>query len=50
MVMYSFVPHFREVKFCGVFDKLGCAADEKRLQNTALEHTVHICTTRFNIY
>jgi hypothetical protein len=30
MVVYSFVPPFREAKFCGVpsyvFDKLGCAA------------------------
>jgi hypothetical protein len=33
VVMYSFVPSFREAKFCGVpscvFDKLGCAAGEK---------------------
>jgi hypothetical protein len=39
--MYSFVPLFREAKFCGVppcvFGKLGCAAGEKRLRNTGLE-------------
>jgi hypothetical protein len=39
MAMYSFVPPFREAKFFGVpscvFDKLGCAAGEKSLQNTA---------------
>jgi hypothetical protein len=33
MVMYNFLPPFREAKFCGVpscvFDKLGCAAGEK---------------------
>jgi hypothetical protein len=33
MDMYSFVPPFREAKFCGVpscvFDNLGCAAGEK---------------------
>jgi hypothetical protein len=33
MAMYSFVPPFREAKFCGVsscvFDNLGCAAGEK---------------------
>jgi hypothetical protein len=42
MVIYSFVPHFREAKFCGVtscvFDKLGYAAGEKRLRNTGLEN------------
>jgi hypothetical protein len=42
MAMYSFVPHFLEAKFCGVpscvFDKLGCAADEKMLRNTGLEY------------
>jgi hypothetical protein len=41
MAMYSFVPPFRKAKFCGVpscvFDKLGCAAGEKRLRNTAIE-------------
>jgi hypothetical protein len=40
MVMYSFVPPFREAKFCGVlscvFDKLGSAASEKIFQNTGL--------------
>jgi hypothetical protein len=40
MAMCSFVPPFREAKFCGVpscaFDKLGCAAGEKRLRNTVL--------------
>jgi hypothetical protein len=38
--MYSFVPSFREAKLCGVplcvFDKLGCAASEQSLGNTAL--------------
>jgi hypothetical protein len=33
MVIYGFVPPFREAKFCGVpscvFDILGCAAGEK---------------------
>jgi hypothetical protein len=42
MVMYSFVPRFREEKFCGVpscvFDKLGCVAGEQRLRNTGLNH------------
>jgi hypothetical protein len=41
MAMYSFVPPFRKATFCGVplcvIDKLGCAASEKRLRNTALE-------------
>jgi hypothetical protein len=41
MAMYSFVPPFREAKFCGVpscvFDKLGCSADEKSLRNTGLK-------------
>jgi hypothetical protein len=40
MDMYSFVPRFRDAKFCGVpscvFDKLGCAAGEKWLRDTAL--------------
>jgi hypothetical protein len=40
MAMYSSVPPFREVKFCGVppcvSDKLGCAADGKILRNTVL--------------
>jgi hypothetical protein len=40
MVMYNFVTPFREAKFCGVascvYDKLGCAADEKWLRNTVL--------------
>jgi hypothetical protein len=35
MVMHSFVPPFREAKFCGVpscvFDKLGCVAGEKKI-------------------
>jgi hypothetical protein len=35
MVMYSFVPPFREATFCGVpscvSDKLGCAAGEKNV-------------------
>jgi hypothetical protein len=41
MAMYSYAPPFREAKFCGVpsrvFDKLGCAASEKRLRNTVLD-------------
>jgi hypothetical protein len=41
MAMYRFVHPFREAKLCGVpscvFDKLGCAAGEKRLRNTGLE-------------
>jgi hypothetical protein len=41
MAMYSFVPPFREAKFCGVptcvFDKSGCAAGEKSLRNTSLD-------------
>jgi hypothetical protein len=44
MAMYSFVPPFREAKFCGVpscvFDKLGCAADEESLRNTGLMTTL----------
>jgi hypothetical protein len=35
MAMYSFVPPFREAKFCGVLscviDKLGCAAGKKKV-------------------
>jgi hypothetical protein len=35
MAMYSFIPPFREAKFCGVpscvFEKLGCAAGEKKV-------------------
>jgi hypothetical protein len=46
MAMYSFVPHFREAKFCDVpsivFDKLWCAADEESLRNTALDHYHHL--------
>jgi hypothetical protein len=38
--MHSFVPPFREAKFCGVpscvFDKLGCAAGEERLRNSGI--------------
>jgi hypothetical protein len=41
---YILVPPFHEVKFCGVpscvFEKLVCAAGEKRLQNTDLFKTV----------
>jgi hypothetical protein len=41
MAMYSFVPPFREAKFCGVascvFDKLGCAAGDRRLRNNVLD-------------
>jgi hypothetical protein len=41
MTVYSFVPPFREAEYCGepscVFDKLGCAAGEKRLRNTELD-------------
>jgi hypothetical protein len=41
MAMYSFIPPFREAKFCGVMscvsDKLGCAAAVKELRNTDLE-------------
>jgi hypothetical protein len=40
VTMYRFVPPFREAKFCGVpsyvFDKLGCAAGEKRDCGTQL--------------
>jgi hypothetical protein len=40
MAMYSFVPPFRETKFCGVpscvFDISGCATGEKRLRNADL--------------
>jgi hypothetical protein len=47
MTMYSFVPPFREAKFCGVsscvFDKLGCAASEKRLWNTGLSDIPGSC-------
>jgi hypothetical protein len=43
MAMYSFVSPFREAKFCGVpsyiFDKLGCAAGEKYLRNTAISNS-----------
>jgi hypothetical protein len=35
MATYSFVPPFREAKFCGVLscvsDKLGCAMSEKQI-------------------
>jgi hypothetical protein len=45
MVIYSFVPPFREATFCGVpscvCDKLGCAASERRLRNTALGNAQH---------
>jgi hypothetical protein len=43
MAMYSFEPRFCEAKFCGVpscvFDKLGCAAGEKSLWNTAINNS-----------
>jgi hypothetical protein len=49
MVMYSFVPPFREAICCGVstcvFDKLGCAVGEKGLRNTGLEECFK---TRYN--
>jgi hypothetical protein len=48
MAIYSFVPPFRKVKFCGVpscvFDKLGCAAGEKSLWNTYLENEQSVIT------
>jgi hypothetical protein len=55
MVMYSFVPLFREAKCCGVpscaFDKLGCAAGEKRLRNAALATCpVTISKNRMSLY
>jgi hypothetical protein len=44
VAMYSFVPPFREAKFCVVpscvFDKVGCVAGDKRLRNTGVE----VCT------
>jgi hypothetical protein len=44
MAMYSFVPPFCEITFCGVlscvFDQLGCAEGEKRLQNTDVDRHV----------
>jgi hypothetical protein len=51
MAVYSFVSPFREAKFCGVpscvFDKLGCAAGEKRLRSTGLcEGTITVFATR----
>jgi hypothetical protein len=52
MAMYSFVPPFHEAKFCGgqssVFDKLGCAAAEKRLQNTDLDRTGEIVINKWH--
>jgi hypothetical protein len=40
MAMDSFVPPFREAKFCGVpscvFYELGCAAIDESLRNTVL--------------
>jgi hypothetical protein len=52
MVMYSFVPPFREAKVCGmpscVFDKLGCTAGVKRLRNVGLESQIrhaNVCVT-----
>jgi hypothetical protein len=40
MAMYSFVPPFRDMQFRGVpscvFHKLGCAAGEEILLNTAI--------------
>lgn len=45
MAVYNFIPAFRAPTFCdlpsGVSDKLGCAADEKRLRNTALDGAHH---------
>jgi hypothetical protein len=44
MAMYSFIPPFCEAELCGVplcvFDKLGCAAGEKSLRNTALTEEI----------
>jgi hypothetical protein len=44
MAKYTVVPPFRYAKFCGVlscvFDKLGCAASEESLRNTALVFTL----------
>jgi hypothetical protein len=41
MTMENFIPPFREATFYGVpscvFDKLGCAAGEKRLRNIAFD-------------
>jgi hypothetical protein len=42
MAMYSFVPPYRKAKFCGVFDKLGCAAGEKGCGT--LSYTQASCT------
>jgi hypothetical protein len=48
MVMHSFVPLFREAKFCGVppyvFDKLGCAVGEKKFA----EHCVRCTNYKYN--
>jgi hypothetical protein len=45
MNVYSFVPPFREAKFCGVpscvFDKLECAAGEESLRDTDVECHLH---------
>jgi hypothetical protein len=53
MTMYSFVPPFREAKFCGVpscvFDKLGCAAGGKSLRNIGLNHTCLFFTARVHV-
>jgi hypothetical protein len=52
MAMYSFVSPFREATFCGVpscvFDKLGCAAGEKRLRNTGIQFSGAGCTVGFS--
>jgi hypothetical protein len=56
MVMYNFVLPFREATFCGVpscvFDKLGCAASEKMLRNTALDchHALSWNVSITNVY
>jgi hypothetical protein len=54
MAMYSFVPPFREANFCGVpscvFDKLGCAAGEKHLRNTAVNQYEDLGTSTQKAY
>jgi hypothetical protein len=57
MDMYSFVPSFREAKFCGVpscvFDKLGCVAGEEKVAEHCLRvrmEAVSTSETSVNFY
>jgi hypothetical protein len=54
MAMYSFVPPFREAKFCSVpscvFDKLGRTAGKKSLRNSGLCQDMNVISWKYTAY